>query len=155
MQHAAEVLGALAVSQTARPGAPVIFGGGPSIMDMKKGTACQASTEAVIMGACTGQIAKRLHLPCAMNTGRAHSKCVDYQAGEESGIALTLMALAGLKKKRGDAMHTQGPQHESRESLMNIPPRAFDKDKEREIDRIMMDHAKKYGIEHLPVMEIA
>jgi trimethylamine--corrinoid protein Co-methyltransferase len=101
VQHTAEVLGALVVSQIALPGAPVIFGGGPSIMDMQKGTACQSSTEAVIMGACMGQIAKRLQLPSATNTGRADSKRVDYQAGEESGIALTLMALAGLNMIRG------------------------------------------------------
>jgi trimethylamine--corrinoid protein Co-methyltransferase len=101
VQHTAEVLGALVVSQIALPGAPVIFGGGPSIMDMQKGTACQSSTEAVIMGACIGQIAKRLQLPSATNTGRADSKRVDYQAGEESGIALTLMALAGLNMVRG------------------------------------------------------
>jgi trimethylamine--corrinoid protein Co-methyltransferase len=101
VQHTAEVLGAVVVSQSALPGAPVIFGGGPSIMDMQKGTACQSSTEAVIMGASTGQIAKRLGLPCATNTGRADSKLVDYQAGEESGIALTLMALAGINMIRG------------------------------------------------------
>jgi trimethylamine--corrinoid protein Co-methyltransferase len=101
VQHTAEVLGAVVVSQSALPGAPVIFGGGPSIMDMQKGTACQSSTEAVIMGASTAQIAKRLGLPCATNTGRADSKLVDYQAGEESGIALTLMALAGINMIRG------------------------------------------------------
>jgi trimethylamine--corrinoid protein Co-methyltransferase len=101
VQHTAEVLGALVVSQIALPGAPVVFGGGPSIMDMQKGTACQSSTEAVIMGAAIGQISKRLHLPSATNTGRADAKRVDYQAGEESGIALTLMALAGLNMIRG------------------------------------------------------
>jgi trimethylamine--corrinoid protein Co-methyltransferase len=101
VQHTAEVLGGLVVSQTARPGAPVLFGGGPSIMDMQKGTACQASTEAVMMGAAAGQIAKRLNLPSATNTGRADSKRVDYQAGEESGIALTLMAIAGINMIRG------------------------------------------------------
>jgi trimethylamine--corrinoid protein Co-methyltransferase len=101
VQHTAEVLGTLVVSQIASPGAPVIFGGGPSIMDMQKGTACQSSTEAVIMGASIGQIAKALKLPSATNTGRADSKRVDYQAGEESGIALTLMALAGLNMIRG------------------------------------------------------
>ncbi len=101
VQHSAEVLGTLVVSQLASPGAPVIFGGGPSIMDMQKGTACQASTEAVIMGAAIGQIAKHLQLPSATNTGRADSKRVDYQAGEESGVALTLMALAGINMIRG------------------------------------------------------
>lgn len=237
VQHTAEVLGALVASQIARPGAPVIFGGGPSIMDMKKGTACQASTEAVIMGACIGQIAKRLHLPCATNTGRADSKCVDYQAGEESGIALTLMALAGVNMIRGagtlefanvmskekllidneicgmakrlispmditepalaldviferatssdgylSSSHTmewfrtefffpsplidRGSRREFEEKagqdaysralarvekiLDEYTPRAFDKDKKREIDMVMTDHAKKYGMENLP-----
>ena len=101
VQHTAEVLGSLVVSQIVAPGAPIIFGGGPSIMDMRKGTACQSSTEAVIMGASIGQISKRLKLPSATNTGRADSKRVDYQAGEESGIALTTMALAGINMIRG------------------------------------------------------
>jgi len=101
VQHTAENLAGLVVSQTARAGAPVVFGGGPSIMDMRSGMACQASTESVIMGGSIGQIAKRLRLPSATNTGRADSKRVDYQAGEESGIALILMALAGLNMIRG------------------------------------------------------
>jgi len=241
VQHTAEVVGALVASQIASPGAPVIFGGGPSIMDMKKGTACQASTEAVIMGACTGQIARRLHLPSATNTGRADSKCVDYQAGEESGMALALMALAGVNMIRGagtlefanviskekllidneicgmakrlirpmettepalatdviieratgsdgylSSSHTmewfrtefffpsplidRGSRREFEENgrrdaysralarvqeiLDEYTPRAFDKDKKREIDTIMTNHARKYGMEHLPVMEI-
>ena len=101
VQHTAENLGSMVLSQCAKPGARVLFGGGPSIMDMRKGTACQASTESVIMGASIGQIAKRLGLPSATNTGRADSKRVDYQAGEESGIALTAMALAGINLIRG------------------------------------------------------
>jgi len=101
VQHTAENLGSLVVSQCFRPGHGLLFGGGPSIMDMRKGTACQASPEAVMMGASIGQIAKRLKLPCATNTGRADSKRVDYQAGQESGSALTLMALAGINMIRG------------------------------------------------------
>ncbi|MDP6341989.1 MAG: trimethylamine methyltransferase family protein [Alphaproteobacteria bacterium] len=101
VQHTAENLATLVVSQSVRAGSPVIFGGGPSIMDMRKGTACQAATEAVIMGAGIGQIAKRLNLPSSTNTGRADSKCVDYQAGEESGAALTTMALARINLIRG------------------------------------------------------
>lgn len=241
VQHTAENLGALVVIQIARPGAPVIFGGGPSIMDMRKGTACQATTESVIMGACTGQIAKRLYLPSATNTGRADSKRLDYQAGEESGIALTLMALAGLNMIRGagtleyagvvskekllidneicgmakrmirplemsedalasdlivdratstdgylSAPHTlrwfrseffipsdlidrgsrrefeeQGSQDAAgralakvEEILSDYTPREFDPDKKRDLDRIMVAHAKQYGMERLPVMEM-
>ena len=101
VQHTAENLATLVVSQLVRSGAPVIFGGGPSIMDMRKGTACQAATEAIMMGAAIGQIAKRLGLPSSTNTGRADSKCVDYQAGEETGSALTAMALARINLIRG------------------------------------------------------
>ncbi|MDP6269099.1 MAG: trimethylamine methyltransferase family protein [Alphaproteobacteria bacterium] len=101
VQHTAENLATIVVSQTVRAGAPVIFGGGPSIMDMRKGTACQAASEAIIMGAAIGQIAKRLGLPSSTNTGRADSKCVDYQAGEETGAALNAMALARINLIRG------------------------------------------------------
>ncbi len=103
-QHTAENLGALVVCQSVRPGAPVVFGGGPSVMDQLKGTACQASPESIMMGAASAQIAKRLGIPSSTNTGRADSKVVDYQAGEESGAALITMALAGINLIRGPGM---------------------------------------------------
>lgn len=104
VQHTAENLGTLVVSQSVRPGTPVVFGGGPSVMDALKGTACQASPESIMMGAASAQIAKRLGIPCSTNTGRADSKVVDYQAGEESGAALISMALAGVNLIRGPGM---------------------------------------------------
>jgi len=101
VQHTAENLGGLVVSQLFNPGAPLLFGGGPGILEMRKGTACQATTEAVMLGSAIGAIGKKLGLPTASSIGRADSKCVDYQAGEESGINLTLMALAGINMIRG------------------------------------------------------
>ncbi len=241
-QHTAENLGALVAGQCVRAGAPAIFGGGPSIMEMQKGTACQASSEAVIMGAAIGQIAKRLGLPSATNIGRADSKCVDYQAGQESGVGLTSMALAGINLIRGAGMMEYGnvvstekllidndicgmakrlvrPIDTSRDALAvdvivdkgtttegfiaashtlkwyrseihrpsdvidrghrrefeeqgckdafgraadrikgflkEYTPRDLDKDKKKEIDRIMATFAKKYGMDNLPITEIA
>jgi trimethylamine--corrinoid protein Co-methyltransferase len=240
-QHTAENLGSIVVSQTVRPGAPLIFGGGPSIMDMRKGTASQAATEAVIMGASIGQIAKRLKMPSATNTGRADSKRVDYQAGEETGVGLTLMALAGLNMIRGSGTleyanvvsieklildnelcgmakrmvrpmdtsaeglaveliqgratstdgylsdsHTfdwfrtelfqpsslidRGSRREYEEEgsrdaygralakvgeiLKNYKPRAFDLRKKEELNRIIRAHAKQFGVDQLPIMDI-
>jgi len=101
VQHTAENLGGIVVSQLFNPGTALLFGGGPGILEMRKGTACQAATEAVMLGSAIGAIGKRLGLPTASNIGRADSKCVDYQAGEESGINLTLMALAGVNMIRG------------------------------------------------------
>jgi len=101
VQHTAENLGSLVLSQLSNPGAPLLFGGGPGILEMGKGTACQAATEAVMLGCAIAAIGKRLGLPTATNIGRADSKCIDYQAGEESGIALTMMALAGINMIRG------------------------------------------------------
>ena len=242
VQHTAEVLGAMVVCQIAQPGSPVLFGGGPSIMDMLKGTACQSSTEAVIMGVAMGQIAKKLGLPSATNTGRADSKRVDYQAGEESGIALTMMALAGINMIRGagtlefanvvskekllidneicgmakrliqpmdtsdkgfaldviferanssdgylSAPHTldmfrnefffpstlidRGTRREFEEKgskdtfarasdqvktvLREYVPREVDKNKKKELDKIMSAHAKQHGMDRLPITEIA
>jgi trimethylamine--corrinoid protein Co-methyltransferase len=241
VQHTAENLGALVVAQCIRQGAQVIFGGGPSIMDMRRGTACMASTESVLMGISISQIAKKLNLPCATNTGCADSKRVDYQAGEESGIALTLMALAGINMIRGagemeyksvvskekllldnevcgmarrmlrsietseealaidlildrasssdgflSAPHTlkyfkaesfspsglidRGYRREFEEQgckdafertaakitkiLKEYKPREFDTGKKKEMDRIILSHARQYGMDKLPVMGI-
>ena len=239
VQNTAENLGALVVSQLANPGAPLLFGGGPSIMDMRKGTAAQASIEAVLLSCGIGAIGKHLGLPTGTNVGRADSKLEDYQAGQESTSGLTLAALAGINMIRGsgaleycnlislekllldnevcgmatrlargimisddtlalssikenarsdtgymDTEHTlrwfrselhmpsnlidrttrcefeenQEKNAQERASdriemiLANYQVRELDEDKKKELDKLMLNHAKKYGMNTLPVV---
>ena len=96
-QQTAEALGVIAFTQMVRPGAPVIFGGFTSNVDMKSGAPAFGTPEyvrAVIIG---GQIARRWKLPYR-SSNVTSSNCVDVQATGESMMSLwaTIMSHANL-----------------------------------------------------------
>ncbi|MCK5573789.1 MAG: trimethylamine methyltransferase family protein, partial [Bacteroidetes bacterium] len=95
VQHVAENLAGLVISQLAAPGAPVIFGGSPAGFDMRTGSPPMGAMETMMLDAAYTQIGKRLHLPTHAYMGLSDAKCVDAQAGLESGIGAVLAALAG------------------------------------------------------------
>ena len=102
VQLLAENLGAMAAGQIINPGTPIVFGGGPAVLDMRRGAACQSAPEAQLMGAAYAQICRKLNVPKASNLGgRVDSRRIDYQAGQEFGNGAALMALAGVNMIRG------------------------------------------------------
>ncbi|MEM7197145.1 MAG: trimethylamine methyltransferase family protein [Pseudomonadota bacterium] len=86
-QQNAEALAAIAFSQMVRPGAPVIYGGFTSNVDMKSGAPAFGTPE--YMQAClvSGQLARRYHLPFRSSNVNA-ANCVDPQATWESVLSL-------------------------------------------------------------------
>ena len=86
-QQNAEALAGIALTQLVRPGAPVVYGGFTSNVDMKSGAPAFGTPEYVKAAWVGGQLARRYHLPyrtsnvCAANT-------VDAQAAYESVLAL-------------------------------------------------------------------
>ena len=101
-QQNAEALGVLAVTQMVNPGAPAMYGGFTSNVDMKSGSPAFGTPEyakAVLAG---GQLARRYHLPYRTSNVNA-SNCVDAQAAWESGMSLwaAVMAHGNLFKPRG------------------------------------------------------
>lgn len=101
VQHAAESLSGLVLSQCAHPGAPVVYGGAPSIFDMRMGLTPLAALESTLMTCAYVQIGKRLGLPTHGYLGLADTKVPDLQAGWETGMSAVLGALAGANMMSG------------------------------------------------------
>jgi trimethylamine---corrinoid protein Co-methyltransferase len=104
VQHTAETLSGVVISQLAQKGAPVIFGGSPSIFDMKKGTTPMGAIETMMIDSSYAQIGKFLGLPVHAYMGLSDAKRFDYQSGMESGIGIILAALAGVNMVSGAGM---------------------------------------------------
>jgi trimethylamine--corrinoid protein Co-methyltransferase len=104
VQHVAENLSGLVITQLARPGAPVIFGGSPSSFDMRRGTTPMGAIETMMIDVAYAQIGKYLNLPTHAYMGLSDSKVNDSQAGLESGIGAVLAALAGVNVVSGPGM---------------------------------------------------
>jgi trimethylamine--corrinoid protein Co-methyltransferase len=87
VEQNAEALSGLALSQLARPGAPFIYGGFTSNVDMKSGAPAFGTPE--YMQACIvgGQLARRYRLPYRTSSTNA-ANCVDAQAAWESVFSL-------------------------------------------------------------------
>ena len=104
VQHVVENLSGLVISQIANPGAPIIFGGSPSSFDMRTGTTPMGAIETMMLDSAYAQIGKRLGLPTHAYMGLSDAKCVDTQAGLESGIGTILAALSGINVVSGGGM---------------------------------------------------
>ncbi|WP_298961102.1 trimethylamine methyltransferase family protein [uncultured Roseibium sp.] len=82
----AEALAGIAFAQLVRPGAPVVYGGFTSNVDMKSGAPAFGTPEYMKAAIAGGQLARRYNLPyrtsgvCAANT-------VDYQAALETTLS--------------------------------------------------------------------
>jgi len=93
-QQNAEALAVIAYTQILRPGAPVVYGGFTSNVDMKSGAPAFGTPEyaqAVIAG---GQLARRYRLPYRSSNVNA-ANCVDAQAAYETQNALWACILGG------------------------------------------------------------
>ena len=104
IQHTAETLSGVVFSQLAAPGAPVIYGGSPSLFDMRHGTTPMAAIESMIVMCGHAQIGRHLGLPTHAYLGLSDSKVVDAQAGAETSLGAVLGALAGINNMSGPGM---------------------------------------------------
>jgi trimethylamine---corrinoid protein Co-methyltransferase len=100
----AEFLSGLVISQLAKPGAPVIYGGSPTTFDMRHCTARLGAIETVMLGCAYAQMGKFYGLPTHMYLGLSDTKVVDAQAGFESATGIILGALAGINVISGPGM---------------------------------------------------
>ncbi len=104
VQHTAETLSGIVIGQLAQPGAPVVYGGSPAVLDMRTGTTATGAVEAMMMcGACS-QIGRYLGLPTQAYMALSDAKQPDAQAGLETGIGATLAGLCGTNLVSGPGM---------------------------------------------------
>jgi trimethylamine---corrinoid protein Co-methyltransferase len=116
VQLTAENLAGVVMTQLASPGAPVIFGGSPSCFDMHTANPPMGAIETMMIDSAYSQIGKRLGLPVHAYIGLSDSKCVDAQAGLETGIGAVLGALSGINVISGGGMMD----YESTQSLEKL-----------------------------------
>lgn len=116
VQLTAENLAGVVITQLAMPGAPVIFGGSPACFDMHTASPPMGSMETMMIDSAYSQIGKSLGLPTHAYTGLSDSKCVDAQAGLETGMGVVLGALSGINVISGGGMMN----YESTQSLEKL-----------------------------------
>jgi|TARA_R110001606_G_scaffold3642_5_gene16319 trimethylamine--corrinoid protein Co-methyltransferase len=93
-QQNAEALAGLSLAQTVRPGAPVIYGGFTSNVDMKSGAPAFGTPEYAKATIASGQLIRRYNLPFRSSNVNA-SNVADAQAAYESEMSLWSLVLGG------------------------------------------------------------
>ncbi len=94
-QTFAETLACMAVMNLVKPGSTINFGMWPFISDLRTGAFSGGSgEEALVMAACA-QLCNHFGFITSMASGMTDSKIMDAQAGYESAITSTALALAG------------------------------------------------------------
>jgi len=104
IQHTAETLSGVVISQLTAPGAPILYGGSPAIFDVRYETAPMGAIETMMIDCAYNEIGKYLGLPTQAYISLSDAKLLDTQAGLESGIGAILGALAGINNISGPGM---------------------------------------------------
>jgi len=116
-QQNAEALAGLVLSQNVRPGAPFVYGGFTSNVDMKSGAPAFGTPEYMQSALLGGQLARRYNLPyrssnvCAANT-------VDAQAAYESVFSLWGAIMGGVNILKHGAGWMEGGLQASFEKMV-------------------------------------
>jgi trimethylamine---corrinoid protein Co-methyltransferase len=104
IQHTAETLSGVVISQLVRPGTPVLYGGSPAFFDVRYETTPMGSIATMMIDCAYNEIGKALGLPTQAYIGLSDSKQLDAQAGLESATGAALAALAGVNNISGPGM---------------------------------------------------
>jgi len=91
----AEALTGLVITQVARPGAPYICGGTPSIFDMRSFSFVYGSPELFLMCSALSDIAHHCGLPVIGTAGMSDSKALDAQAVCDAALSMLMAGLSG------------------------------------------------------------
>lgn len=87
-QQNAEALAGIALTQLVRPGAPAVYGGFTTNIDMQTGSPAFGTPEGALALVCGGQLARYYGLPFRGSGGLNNAKSVDAQAGYETQMTL-------------------------------------------------------------------
>ena len=104
VQHTAETLSGVVISQLAAPGAPALWGGSSAAFDIRYETTPMGAMETMLIDCGTAEIGKSLGLPTQAYMGLSDAKLLDAQAGLETANGATLAALAGINSVSGPGM---------------------------------------------------
>ncbi len=104
IQHTAETLSGIVISQLTNPGTPVLYGGSPAIFDVRYETTPMGAIETQMIDCAYNEIGKFLGIPTQAYISLSDSKQLDGQAGLESSMGATLAALSGINNISGPGM---------------------------------------------------
>jgi trimethylamine--corrinoid protein Co-methyltransferase len=104
VQHAAETLSGVVISQLAAAGAPVVWGGSPAIFDIRYETTPMGAIETMMLDCANAEVGKKLSLPTQGYIALSDAKALDAQAGLETGMGAVLAGLAGINSVSGPGM---------------------------------------------------
>jgi trimethylamine---corrinoid protein Co-methyltransferase len=104
IQHTAETLSGILISQLAAPGAPVLYGGSPAQFDYRFETTPMGAVETMLVDCAYAEIGRALRVPTQAYIGLSDAKLLDAQAGFETATGLYLAALAGINQVSGPGM---------------------------------------------------
>jgi trimethylamine--corrinoid protein Co-methyltransferase len=94
-QMHAEALAGVAIVQVLAPGAKVLYGAVPTMMDLRRMDFTMGSVETAMMNAAAVQLAKLYDLPVYASAGVTEAKRPDIQAGFEKTVSCLTVALTG------------------------------------------------------------
>jgi trimethylamine--corrinoid protein Co-methyltransferase len=103
-QQHAEVLASFVIAAAARPGAPVVYCSRISSIDLRTAISSWGMPEVGMTGACAGQLAHRLGLPCDAYGLCTSSNALDPQFAYERLANALVPALAGVDILSGVGM---------------------------------------------------
>ena len=92
----ATTLAGICLAQLINPGTPLVYGLGGSPVDMRTGEYVNASPEDARNVAIAAAMGSYYRMPCRGQGALTESFCLDYQAGMESTMMLTVAALSGI-----------------------------------------------------------
>jgi trimethylamine--corrinoid protein Co-methyltransferase len=104
IQHTAENLSGVVIHQTFGPGSPIVYGGSPSIFEMRHGTTPMGAMETLLLDCGLIQVGRHLGLPTHAYMGLSDSKVLDAQSGLEGAMGILLAALSGAGMISGAGM---------------------------------------------------
>lgn len=104
VQHTAETLSGLVISQLTNPGTPVLYGGSPAIFDVRYETTPMGAIETMMIDCAYNEIGKYLDLPTQAYIGLSDAKLLDAQAGLETGLGIFLATMSGITQVSGPGM---------------------------------------------------
>lgn len=117
VQQNAEALAGLALTQLVRPGAPALYGGFTSNVDMRSGSPAFGTPEYAKAAVVGGQLARRYGIPYRSSAVSA-SNAVDAQAGYETMWALWGAITGGANLVMHGAGWMEGGLHASLEKMV-------------------------------------
>jgi trimethylamine--corrinoid protein Co-methyltransferase len=104
VQHTAENLAGVVITQCVEKGVPVIWGGSPAAFDMRKATTPMGSIDTMLIDMGYAEVGKYLNLPTHAYLGMSDAKTLDAQACLESGMGTLLAGIKGINMISGAGM---------------------------------------------------